>query len=121
MKSATRAGLIVSALVLSVGSIAAAPATASPAAAPVGAAAASACPYSGPHPTLSYGSTGPAVKHAQCLINYYGVWVIAEDGIFGDDTYNAVLWAQRACGSTPDGIIGPKTWDCLHPDKLPNP
>lgn len=120
MKSATQVGLVVSALVLSVGSIATAPAIASPAPAP-GAAAASACPYSGSHPTLSYGSTGPAVKHAQCLLNYYGVVVIAQDGIFGDDTWNAVLWAQGACGLARDGIIGPNTWNCLHPDTLPNP
>lgn len=28
---------------------------------------------------------------------------------------------QSACGITVDGIIGPKTWKCLHPDQSPNP
>ncbi|MFF9558475.1 peptidoglycan-binding protein [Streptomyces albus] len=78
------------------------------------------CPYSGGHPTLWYTDTGSAVRHAQCLINLYG-YRGAEDGIFGDGTRSAVRDLQRRCGITIDGMVGPNTWNCLHPDKSPNP
>ncbi|MFI9628842.1 peptidoglycan-binding protein [Streptomyces sp. NPDC052042] len=119
MKLTKQVGLALSALVLGAGSVAATPAIASPASAPA-IMAESACPYTGSHPTLSLTNTGAAVKHAQCLLNIYGRG-IAEDGIFGSGTQAAVKWAQGRCKITVDGIVGPKTWDCLHPDKSPNP
>ncbi|MFF9127830.1 peptidoglycan-binding protein [Streptomyces sp. NPDC014889] len=112
-----RVGLVLSALVLGAGSFAVAPAIASPVPTPM---AESACPYSGAHPNLYLTDTGPAVKHAQCLLNIYGRRV-AEDGIYGSTTQAQVKWAQQACKIPADGIVGPKTWDCLHPDKSPNP
>ncbi|MFI7413677.1 peptidoglycan-binding protein [Streptomyces sp. NPDC049627] len=115
-----RAGLVLSALVLGAAATTAAPAIASPAATPVTAAGDSACPYDLGHPTLYPGDTGKAVAHAQCLLNIYGRG-LAEDGIFGSSTKSAVKWAQGRCGITKDGIVGPKTWNCLHPDVSPNP
>ncbi|WP_165436116.1 peptidoglycan-binding domain-containing protein [Amycolatopsis suaedae] len=94
-----------------------APATASPVLAP---AAESPCPYSGSHPILRIGSSGAAVKHAQCLINLYG-YGISVDGRFGSETNYAVKDVQGRCRITRDGAIGLNTWNCLHPDKLPNP
>ncbi|EPH41184.1 peptidoglycan-binding domain-containing protein [Streptomyces aurantiacus] len=66
------------------------------------------------------GSSGSAVEHAQCLINMYG-YGIAEDGKFGGETLGAVRDLQTRCGITRDGAIGTNTWNCLHPDQLPNP
>ncbi|MEV0528907.1 peptidoglycan-binding domain-containing protein [Streptomyces sp. NPDC050439] len=62
------------------------------------------CPYSGSHPELTRGRK---------LTN--------QDGYFGSDTYSAMRRIQSACGITVDGIVGPKTWKCLHPDQSPNP
>lgn len=35
------------------------------------------------------------------------------DGIFGNNTHNAVVAFQRKNGLTPDGVVGPKTWEKL--------
>ncbi|MER6925359.1 peptidoglycan-binding domain-containing protein [Streptomyces spiralis] len=115
-----RAALALSAFVLGAAATGAAPAIAAPAPVPAAIAADSACPYDLAHPTLYPGDTGKAVVHAQCLLNIYGRG-LAEDGIFGSATKAAVVWAQGRCGITKDGIVGPKTWNCLHPDVSPNP
>ncbi|MFE0252371.1 peptidoglycan-binding protein [Streptomyces sp. NPDC059010] len=115
-----RTGLVLSALVLGAAATTAAPAIASPASAPAAIAGDSACPYDLGHPNLYPGDTGKAVAHAQCLLNIYGRG-LEEDGIFGSATKTAVKWAQGRCHITKDGIVGPKTWNCLHPDVSPNP
>ena len=120
MTRTRRVGLVVSALVLGAAATTAAPAIAAPAPASAAAAADSACPYDLAHPTLYPGDTGKAVAHAQCLLNIYGRGV-AEDGIFGTATKAAVVWAQGRCRIAKDGIVGPRTWNCLHPDVSPNP
>lgn len=79
------------------------------------------CGYNGGHPTLSTGSTGPAVSHAQCLLRMWGWTNVAQDGDFGPITRDAVMAAQDACGIAVDGVVGPNTWRCLHPDEAPNP
>ncbi len=98
--------------------------TASAVASPVPASAAvpaeSACPYSSTHPPLGYGDTGSAVRHAQCLLNIYG-YRIAEDGMYGSATLNAVYDVQGRCGIDQIGGVDAITWNCLHPDKSPNP
>ncbi|MFI0219069.1 peptidoglycan-binding protein [Streptomyces lydicus] len=115
-----RAGLVVLAFVLGAGAVSAGPAIASPTSVSAALASESACPYDLAHPTLYPGDTGKAVAHAQCLLNIYGRG-LDEDGIFGSGTKAAVIWAQGRCGLTKDGIVGPKTWNCLHPDVSPNP
>lgn len=89
--------------------------------------AAGQCPYSGGHPQVSEGrSYSSAVKHAQCLWNVQnkksgGKNQITEDGYFGPATKTAMWQIQGACGLKADGIVGPKTWKCLHLDQSPNP
>ncbi|QTE02985.1 peptidoglycan-binding domain-containing protein [Streptomyces cyanogenus] len=115
-----RAGLAVSALALGSAAVTAGPAVASPASVPAAPASESACSYDGAHPYLYPGDPGKAVAHAQCLLNLYGRR-LQVDGQFGPATKAAVIWAQGRCHIDTDGIVGPKTWDCLHPDKSPNP
>lgn len=68
------------------------------------------------YPTLKKGSTGEYVVFWQNFLNASGYWCGNVDGIFGNNTRNAVIEFQKAhpsCG-TPDGIIGPKTWNAVH-------
>lgn len=79
------------------------------------------CGYSGGHPTISQGSTGEAVAHAQCLLrNVWGYGSVVVDGVFGPATRAAVVAHQRDCGIGDDGIVGPNTWNALHPDTAPS-
>ncbi|MGY0055987.1 peptidoglycan-binding domain-containing protein [Streptomyces sp. LZ34] len=64
------------------------------------------------HPTIRWGSTGNAVRHAQCKLGKWGRHV-AIDGIFGQETYDATVSLQHECNIDDDGIIGPKTWRCI--------
>lgn len=61
-------------------------------------------PAPDPHPLLSIGSTGPAVVRVQQFLH------IADDGIFGQQTYGAVKAYQASVGLDPDGVVGPLTW-----------
>lgn len=48
------------------------------------------------------------------LINFgYNCGYYGADSIFGKDTYNAVVKFQRNNGLSPDGIVGPLTWNKL--------
>jgi len=76
-------------------------------------------------PTLAYpgtllrtGSTGRDVRLMQTfLMNLRprnpSIPQIAIDGIFGSNTQAAVVAFQRLAGLTPDGIIGPLTWNAI--------
>lgn len=78
---------------------------------------------SGPVPrvasdTIAYGDEGPDVAALQRMIGclscfYCGVRRPEVDGIFGDETLNSLIDAQRALGVTPDGIAGHETIDAL--------
>lgn len=57
--------------------------------------------------TLRVGSRGDAVKELQSLLK------IPVDGIFGNDTKEAVIKFQSNSGLTHDGIVGTKTWNAL--------
>lgn len=61
-------------------------------------------------PDLSIGSTGPEVKVAQNLLNFYG-HIIAIDGIFGRITDGAVRNFQESRNIEVDGVVGPETRD----------
>lgn len=68
---------------------------------------------------LQTGSTGEKVRQLQFMLRVVSEYIdniprIAEDGIFGEATRNAVLAFQRFAGLTPDGIVGPATWRALY-------
>ena len=57
--------------------------------------------------TLKRGSSGADVKTLQGKLN------LAQDGIFGPITEEAVRDFQKRKGLTVDGIVGAKTWAAL--------
>lgn len=60
--------------------------------------------------TLRQGMRGTDVMEIQALLRKLGYNVGAIDGVFGQQTYNAVVQFQRRFGLVPDGIIGPDTY-----------
>ncbi|MFF7889302.1 peptidoglycan-binding protein [Streptomyces sp. NPDC007896] len=70
--------------------------------------------FYGDRPTISYGSSGPIVKQAQCELNGVIGTGLKIDGAFGSATKSATKKFQAKCGLTKDGIIGPKTWARLN-------
>ena len=72
-------------------------------------------PSSYPGSPLKTGSSGEKVRQMQRQLNviagaYPPIPKIAEDGVFGPDTEEAVKVFQRIFGLTQDGIVGFKTW-----------
>lgn len=65
--------------------------------------------------TLRYSQRGPLVEMAQLALQRAGVLSDDIDGIFGNQTQSAVIAWQTSRGLTPDGIIGPATWQSLAP------
>lgn len=63
-------------------------------------------------PLLRYGDKGECVRSAQLLLigRVYSCGRCGADGEIGQDTFNAVIAYQRACGLQQDGIIGAQTW-----------
>lgn len=57
--------------------------------------------------TIKIGSRGEDVKILQNRLN------LSVDGIFGASTDSAVRAFQKSKGLTPDGIVGPHTWEYL--------
>jgi peptidoglycan hydrolase-like protein with peptidoglycan-binding domain len=71
-------------------------------------------------PTIAPGSTGTAVRRLQRALRRTPNLAIAVDGIFGPKTEAAVKDFQSGANLTPDGIVGPLTWNAL-PDGGPMP
>ena len=65
-------------------------------------------------PILRKGCRGESVKELQERLNYLGYSCGVVDGIFGDDTKDAVKAFQAERGLAVDGVVGPKTWDELN-------
>ena len=68
--------------------------------------------------SIQKGATGEDVLAIQEALNIVSsinsnIPVIVEDGIFGNFTQASVIAFQNAFGLTPDGIVGPLTWDEL--------
>ncbi len=58
------------------------------------------------------GSRGDSVRDLQQKLNANG-YKLAEDGVFGSNTYNAVLDYQRKNKLAVDGVVGDETWGSL--------
>ena len=97
-----------------------APATITPA--PDPAAALAGAPKAFQQPMLRLGSRGSAVTSLQQrLIALHYFDVATADGVFGQDTYHAVIAFQKVQGLTRDGVAGPATWAKLAKPYVPAP
>lgn len=72
-----------------------------------------------PSSVLRLGSSGQDVITLQYLLNVAAEFNSAipapgQDGNFGRETQQSVTAFQRAAGLTPDGIVGPLTWQALY-------
>lgn len=63
-------------------------------------------------PILRKGDKGEDVKMLQMALNKNG-YNLTVDGVFGTNTYNAVIAFQGEKGITKDGIVGNITWSCF--------
>lgn len=64
-------------------------------------------------PVLKLGSRGEYVLAWQKFLNLNGYPCGAEDGIYGQNTKNAVIAWQISHNLDPDGIIGKATWNSI--------
>ena len=64
------------------------------------------------YPTIRRGDRNSFVLALQYLLNEYGANIVP-DGIFGGNTYNAVVGFQRNNNLSQDGVVGPNTWRAL--------
>lgn len=67
---------------------------------------------------LKKGDRGNEVRILQYYLNFLGFFnpklpQIGVDGIFGKETYDAVLTFQKLYGLTVDGIVGKNTWNMI--------
>ncbi|MEC4804696.1 MAG: peptidoglycan-binding protein [Jaaginema sp. PMC 1079.18] len=64
-------------------------------------------------PVLFRGMDGPAVRELQQRLRALGFGIGQIDGVFGEQTYNAVVAAQKRFNLEADGVVGPATWRAL--------
>ena len=62
---------------------------------------------------IAWGSRGDQVRLIQQKLKDWGYFSGAVDGVFGRETYDAVIWFQRKNGLTADGKIGSATASAL--------
>jgi len=65
------------------------------------------------NPVLYWGSTGDDVYRVQQRLSQWGYYTGYADGIYGYETYRAVISFQSNNGLPADGVVGPATWDAL--------
>lgn len=65
--------------------------------------------------TLRTGARGSLVQLLQLGLERAGFGSDSLDGIFGNNTREAVMSFQTSQGLTADGVAGPRTWDALEP------
>lgn len=58
---------------------------------------------------MAWGSRGDEVTRVQQRLIQYGYLDGAADGVFGQATYDAVVWFQRKNGLRADGVVGAAT------------
>lgn len=58
---------------------------------------------------VAWGSRGEQVRIIQQKLKEYGYFSGSTDGVFGQETYEAVLWFQQKNGLTADGKVGSAT------------
>ena len=58
---------------------------------------------------VAWGDKGQDVTKIQQRLRQYGYMDAPADGIFGQATYDAVIWFQRRNGLKADGVVGPAT------------
>ena len=64
-------------------------------------------------PMVAFGDSGDAVMTLQTELNAQGYACGEVDGVFGQNTLNAVIAFQTAKGLTADGVVGAQTWEAL--------
>jgi N-acetylmuramoyl-L-alanine amidase len=62
-------------------------------------------------PTLRLGNQGESVKELQAMLVLLGYFPGPVSGVYQEATETAVRRFQEAAGITPDGIVGPATWN----------
>ncbi|WP_291651510.1 peptidoglycan-binding protein [Clostridium sp.] len=64
---------------------------------------------------LKYGATGEKVRELQYYLSViskvYNIPTLSADGIFGNGTKESIIAFQGLFGLSPDGIVGPATWN----------
>lgn len=68
---------------------------------------------------LALGSVGLGVSNLQYFLSYLSQFYndippVTIDGIFGNETRDAVIAAQRTFGMTEDGVVGELTWNAIY-------
>ncbi len=58
---------------------------------------------------VAWGSKGEQVSQVQRKLKQWGYYSGSVDGVFGQDTYNAVVRFQKKNGLTADGVVGTQT------------
>lgn len=66
--------------------------------------------YDAPEPTLQWGSQGTEVRKLQGFLNEYANAGIAVDGDFKGETKKALRFFQGVCGQATDGIYGQNSY-----------
>lgn len=79
--------------------------------------------YGPPSTTIREGSTGRAVTGLQYFLAIiaqfrYNIPAPVIDGVFGPSTRESVIAFQQQTGLTPDGVVGPATWNRLYSEYL---
>ena len=65
-------------------------------------------------PVLRLQSRGKFVRYLQFMLKINGYNITSVDGIFGQNTQNAVIAFQQANNLLVDGVVGPKTWERIN-------
>ena len=64
--------------------------------------------------SVYWGSKGDLVRQVQQKLQKWGYLKGAADGVFGQDTYEAVVLFQKKNGLTADGIAGKATQNAIY-------